>query len=162
MSLDWIHALRDKKTWLDPLQFLLKDEEGEKHYNFSLSNTLTLAQSKKLFANCSISVTPNTSIRPDLLKGKRSNQVRLKQLIEYFSFFLDVIFSGGGKFLKMNLVPRKGNEIICVSDESDRKMWPKIKHRYPTLDQIINLEGFSNMIFQFTHNVDQADVLQQY
>lgn len=74
VSLDWIKALKNSKDWLDPLNFLLKDNQGEKFYNFNLSNTLALATNRKIFANYSILVTPNTKTGPELLKGKRSNQ----------------------------------------------------------------------------------------
>ncbi|KAG4076663.1 hypothetical protein HA402_001950 [Bradysia odoriphaga] len=141
LSVEWLHALDKQKIWLDPLTYLLKDDNGEREFGFNLSATLLKAKNRRLFENYSILVTPRTTISPDLLKG--------------------VIFSGGGKYLKTSLVPRCGDEVICISDEADRKTWPTIVRKYPTLKKIISLDGFSKMIFQYTHDVSSADILHQ-
>ncbi|XP_037024514.1 mediator of DNA damage checkpoint protein 1 [Bradysia coprophila] len=141
LSVEWLHELDKQKIWLDPLSYLLKDDNGEREFGFNLSATLLKATNKRLFENYSILVTPHTTISPNLLK--------------------DVIFSGGGKYLKTSLVPRRGDEIICISDGADKKMWPTILRKYPTLKKIISLDGFSKMIFKYTHDVSSADILHQ-
>lgn len=70
ISTEWLNALKQSGDWLNPLNYLLKDEEGEQFYNFNLSNTLASATNNKLFANYSILVTTHTRTSPELLKGK--------------------------------------------------------------------------------------------
>lgn len=50
-------------------------------------------------------------------------------------------------------MPRKGDNVLCVSDEKDRNMWPKLKTKYPILTDIISVDGFFDMIFQYDLNV---------
>lgn len=72
VSLDWIRALTTSSHWLNPLDYLLKDEDGEKQHSFNLTNTLTTANASnhKLFEKYSILVTPKAEIGPGGLKGK--------------------------------------------------------------------------------------------
>ncbi|KAJ6641703.1 Mediator of DNA damage checkpoint protein 1 [Pseudolycoriella hygida] len=141
VSIEWIRALRKNNTWQHPLEFLLNDPKGEAHYNFKLSVTLMSAVGKKLLSNYSVFVTPNTKISPEDLKG--------------------VIFSAGGKFMDMRMKPRKNDEVICVSDVADKNMWSKVKRKYPTLKQIISIDGFSKMILQYRQDFDEEDVLDR-
>lgn len=69
-----------------------------------------------------------------------------------FFKFPDVVLSGGGKYLKTSLVPRRGDQVLCVSCDRDKKMWERLKNKYETLENIISVEGFSAMIFKY--NID--------
>ncbi|KAG4078215.1 hypothetical protein HA402_011287 [Bradysia odoriphaga] len=138
VSIKWIHDLSEKSVWLDPSAYLLKDDHGEKEYNFDLSVTQRMARSKRLFENFSILVTPH--IDADL-EG--------------------VVLSGGGRFLQTNVTATSADEILCVSDETDKQMWPKLRRKYPNLKRIISLDGFLKMIFQSTHDINTTDVFYQ-
>lgn len=71
VSVDWLDALKKKKSMIDPFQHLLKDVDGEKKYKFNLAKTLSAVKKNGgLFRNHSILVTPNTNPSPDILKGK--------------------------------------------------------------------------------------------
>ncbi|XP_037044897.1 uncharacterized protein LOC119080600 [Bradysia coprophila] len=135
VSIEWIHDLSETNVWLDPLNYLLKDDNGEKEYNFDLAVTQRMARSKRLFENYSILVTPH--IDADL-RG--------------------VVLSGGGRFLQTNVTATSADEILCVSDETDKQMWPKLQRKYPNLKRIISLDGFLKMIFQYTHDINMEDV----
>lgn len=71
ISLKWLEELNKRDKWLDPLSYQLKDDEGEKQFNFSLSETLGIAMraDRKLFHNYSILITTHTTPVPDKLKG---------------------------------------------------------------------------------------------
>lgn len=162
LSIDWLHALEEKKVWLEPLNYVLKDDEGEKEYGFQLSDAIMKANNKRLFENYSILVTAHTAISPDLLKGNKNSNSKTRFFSSRHSIHrTGVIFSGGGKFLKTTLKPRRDNQVICISDEADRKTWPTLSRKYPDLKKIISLDGFSKMIFQHTYDVSAADVLRQ-
>lgn len=70
VSTAWLKALQQTKSRVDPMRFLLKDDEGEKKYNFCLAKTVGESAKKGLFRHYSILVTPNTTPGPDVLKGK--------------------------------------------------------------------------------------------
>lgn len=59
VSIQWIHDLDEKGQWLNPLAYLLKDDNGEKEYNFDLAATQKMASGKRLFENCSVLITPH-------------------------------------------------------------------------------------------------------
>lgn len=82
VSVEWLEALDQQKTWLDPLNYLLKDNKGEKEFGFNLSATLLKATNERLFENYSILVTAHTTIAPALLRGK--HLIDRKHLSRYF------------------------------------------------------------------------------
>lgn len=70
VSVNWLEALKKKKSMIDPFEHLLKDADGEKKYKFNLAKTLShVRKNGGLFRNHSILVTPNTNPSPDILKG---------------------------------------------------------------------------------------------
>lgn len=66
----------------------------------------------------------------------------------HLSQFTDVIASAGGKYLKTSLVPRKGDTVMCIADQKDKKLLSQLKEKYPDLTEI-NVEEFMQSIFQF-------------
>lgn len=70
VSVNWLNELKNKKSMIDPFEFLLKDTVGEKKYQFNLAKTLDeVKKNGPLLRNHSVLVTPNCSTSPDVLKG---------------------------------------------------------------------------------------------
>ncbi|KAG8448671.1 hypothetical protein GDO86_015664 [Hymenochirus boettgeri] len=68
VTLDWIDKCRRSECFLSPSQFLVKDKEQEKNFNFVLSESLQKAKKKPLFEGFAIHVTSNVKPEPEHMK----------------------------------------------------------------------------------------------
>ena len=64
----WIAQSKMTKTFLDPWQYIIKDEESEKKWRFSMANSLAAAGKKPLLKGLTIHATKSCAPPPEMLK----------------------------------------------------------------------------------------------
>ncbi|KAJ6641704.1 Mediator of DNA damage checkpoint protein 1, partial [Pseudolycoriella hygida] len=125
VALSWLNEMKKRKSVVDPFEFLLNDPDGEKKYKFSLAKTLgEVRKHGGLFQNHSVLVTPSTTPPPEILK--------------------DIITCSGGKYLKSSLVARKGDTVICITDQKDQKQLPGLKKKYSSMKELTHEKNDSD------------------
>ncbi|OCT67923.1 mediator of DNA damage checkpoint protein 1 isoform X2 [Xenopus laevis] len=120
VTLDWLDKCKKSKCFLSPAQFLVKDKEQEKNFNFVLSESLQKAKKKPLFQGYEIHVTPNVKPEPEHMK--------------------DIIQCSGATFLaKMPKVYKE--KYIIVSCKEDSSRYKSVPSRIPVTSAEFILTG---------------------
>ncbi|XP_069800209.1 mediator of DNA damage checkpoint protein 1 [Dendropsophus ebraccatus] len=68
VTLDWLDKSKKSRYFLSPIPFLVNDQEQEKNFNFSLSDSLQKAKESPLLQGYAIHVTKNVSPTPKEMK----------------------------------------------------------------------------------------------
>lgn len=86
VSEKWIIDIENKNQLTATNDYLINDQNSEKRYKFSLSQSLKMAKNKPLYCNYSIIVTPSTKPTPQELNGKLFKFFECTQTIKNIFF----------------------------------------------------------------------------
>ncbi|RKP14589.1 hypothetical protein BJ684DRAFT_6416, partial [Piptocephalis cylindrospora] len=112
----WLQDSINEGRWLKEAPYILRDQQAERAYDFSLAESLERAKKRKLFASKVIFVTGKTHPPPSTLKP----------LIE----------ASGGKLVTQvsgRRVEDVGDRLMVVSCLPDRSQWAPFLERTPSL-----------------------------
>ncbi|PSN36675.1 hypothetical protein C0J52_16279 [Blattella germanica] len=126
VSPEWLVQCRRSGSFIDPWQYVVKDQESETKYKFHLQDSLELAARTKLLEGYSVHVTAKVKPPPSEMKGKTTSKFEVNLVMMLYGH-TGIIENSGGTFLAQAPAKSWPANSFSISCPEDISSWSKLK-----------------------------------